>query len=366
MQPAPYQAFFGHVVAVVPAGSGVRRPARRTDGGWRSRRPRQPRDACRSSLPRRDATLRLVAVGGAGKRTTSRPGRPGLRAAAARAAPRLTASIEDPALSTAREDARAEAFPGTAGVFVQDLVTGRGAAWNARARFPAASTLKLAIAVETSRVGCAAPPAHGSRLDGLMRSMLIYSDNRAANRARDLLRRLDERRLGEGQRDDEGGRARRQRDVRRVRDRGTRASSRAIPIRVESQPAIARTKYTTAWDLGRLIRYVHLAAGGTRAARAPDRRASRRPRRATSSTSSSTSSTTASSIVSCPATPCAGPQGRLDHHRLGTTTASSTGRVAPSSPPSWRGHRAASASSADLLAGRVAHAALDRFRALKR
>jgi hypothetical protein len=42
----------------------------------------------------------------------------------------------------------------------------------------------------------------------------------------------------------------------------TRSAARAIPIRSESQPPISRTKHTTAWDLGRLARFVHLAAGG--------------------------------------------------------------------------------------------------------
>ena len=39
------------------------------------------------------------------------------------------------------------AYPGTAAIYVENLATGAGAAWNARATFPAASTLKLAIAV---------------------------------------------------------------------------------------------------------------------------------------------------------------------------------------------------------------------------
>ena len=41
-----------------------------------------------------------------------------------------------------------------------------------------------------------------------------------------------------------------------------RTAERAIPITSESQPSISRTKYSTAWDLGRLVRFVHLAAGG--------------------------------------------------------------------------------------------------------
>ena len=57
---------------------------------------------------------------------------------------------------------------------------GAGAAWNARARFPAASTLKLAIAVELlSRFR--GVPAPRNPLAGVLWRMLVYSDDRAAN-----------------------------------------------------------------------------------------------------------------------------------------------------------------------------------------
>src|SRR5439155_13380224 len=74
----------------------------------------------------------------------------------------------------------AHRFPGICGFFVQDLRTGAGASWNARARFPAASTLKLAIAVELLR-GLHGVPAPGTRLATLLWQMLVYSDDRAAN-----------------------------------------------------------------------------------------------------------------------------------------------------------------------------------------
>jgi hypothetical protein len=258
VQPAPYQTSFGHVVGAVPAGS--RRAVLLSDGRRLAvKAVHGTRVTFQVSLPRRDTTLRLVVVGKAGKRRASRPVGP-VFGLPPRAAPRDTGSIDDPALAR-RVRSLARAFSGTAGVFVQDLVTGRGAAWNARARFPAASTLKLAIAVETLR-SVAAPPAHGSRLDGLMRTMLINSDNRAANEleiffggstsggsgmVNAMMRAV---RLADS--DMYGG----------YETEGNARSTRAIPIRVESQPDIARTKYSTAWDLGRLIRYVHLAAGG--------------------------------------------------------------------------------------------------------
>jgi hypothetical protein len=40
------------------------------------------------------------------------------------------------------------------------------------------------------------------------------------------------------------------------------AALRPIPIRVEEQPGFGVGKYTTAWDLARLARAVHLAAAG--------------------------------------------------------------------------------------------------------
>jgi beta-lactamase class A len=258
VQPAPYQASFGRVVGAVPGWSdhvvlladGRRLAVKRVQG---------TRVTLQVTLPPRDVSLRLVAVGDAGRRAASRPVGP-VFGLPPRGAPRGTGSVEVPSLAR-RVTRLARAFHGTAAVFVQDLVTGRGAAWNARARFPAASTLKLAIAVETLRA-VPAPPAPGSELDGLLRAMLIRSDNRAANqlevffggstsggsaRVNAMMRALglvDSEMYG-GYEIEEDARL-----------------ERAIPIRVESQPNIARTKYSTAWDLARLVRYVHLAAGG--------------------------------------------------------------------------------------------------------
>src|SRR5262245_41233092 len=74
----------------------------------------------------------------------------------------------------------AHGFPGTSGVYVQDLEHGAGAAWNARARFPAASTLKLAVGVEVLRT-LEGKPQHGSTVDSLLNAMLVRSDNLATN-----------------------------------------------------------------------------------------------------------------------------------------------------------------------------------------
>src|SRR6185312_3575222 len=71
-------------------------------------------------------------------------------------------------------------YLGSAAVYVEDLATGAGASWNARATFSAASPLKLAIAV-TILSRLEGPPPRGSELDGLLRQMMIPSDNAAAN-----------------------------------------------------------------------------------------------------------------------------------------------------------------------------------------
>jgi hypothetical protein len=169
------------------------------------------------------------------------------------ATPRAVRANQDPRLShTVR--ALARSFPGTSGLYVEDLVSGRGAAWNARARFPAASTLKVAIAVELLLSHTGKPPP-GSYLDSLLQRMLIESDNDAANEAESTFGggpRVDEllRGLGIGDTWMGGGYL-----------HGTPALP-PIRVRVESQPSFPCCKYTTAYDLARLFKDIHLAADG--------------------------------------------------------------------------------------------------------
>jgi hypothetical protein len=206
----------------------------------------------RVSLPRREVNVRVSLYGPRGHRQVTKTvvhvlGLP------RSAEPRVVAGSNDGALQHA-VGMLARAFPGTSGVFVEDLVNGHGAAWNARARFPAASTLKLAIAVEALRAHAGKPGA-GSYLDSLLRRMLVESDNDAANEV--------EATFGGGSRVDElldsigigdtwmgGGYLR------------ETAFLPPIPARVESQPSFPCCKYTTAYDLARLLADVHLAAGG--------------------------------------------------------------------------------------------------------
>jgi Beta-lactamase enzyme family len=209
------------------------------------------------ALPPRDVTVRVIAYDGLGN-TAAASVSPvfGLPRAGF---PAAIIGEEDPVLAR-RLRALALGYPGTAAVFVQDLRSGRGAGWNARARFQAASTLKLGIAIEVLRV-LHRPPRAGTRLARLFARMLVYSDNKAAN---DL-----EIWLGGSM---SAGAARVNSTLQALRLRDTHmsggfvigtSSARPIPLRVERQPPYySLGRYTTAWDLARLHRFVHRAAAG--------------------------------------------------------------------------------------------------------
>ena len=205
----------------------------------------------RVSLPRKESTLRVTASAAHGRRLVARVEHVvGLPRSAA---PGAVVAGRDERLQRS-VSTLLRGFPGTGAAFVEDLATGRGAAWNARARFPAASTLKVAIAVEALRAH-GGKPEPGSYLDSLLRRMLIDSDNGAANQVEALFgggRRVDEMLQGIGLGDTwmGGGYL-----------RGTPAVI-PIPLRVDSQPSFGCCKYTTAFDLARLLIDVHLAAGG--------------------------------------------------------------------------------------------------------
>lgn len=255
VSPAPYEVSFGLVAGSVPRGT-RRLIVRLGERTLADLLVRGRSYAVRIDLPQRDVTLRVTAVDALGRRSSAAVGPVfGLPRAPARSAP---ATSEDPALArTVRKLTRS--FGGTSAVYVQDLATGRGAAWNARARFPAASTLKLAIAVTILRAQ-QGKPAPGTRLDSLLRTMLVYSDNAAANELEVWLAgstsagsdRVNETMTALGLTDSlmYGG------------YETNRALQGQIPIRVDDQPSFGLGKYTTAWDLGRLARTVHLAARG--------------------------------------------------------------------------------------------------------
>jgi hypothetical protein len=154
----------------------------------------------------------------------------------------------------------ARGFPGITGFYVMNLRTGIGAAWNAKARFPAASTVKLAIAIEVMRQ-LRGIPGPGTRLRRLLRASLVHSSNRAANELLEW--------LGGTQ---SGGASQVTSTLRHVGLYDTYlyagfvlgtayTGGKPIPLNVVAQPSFTG-KYTSAWDLARLHRYVHLATAG--------------------------------------------------------------------------------------------------------
>ena len=262
-RPAAYEVSYGVVQGI--AARGTRRVVVRVDG-------RVVRDAALRGrsfsldvpLPPREVRVRIETVDADGRRS----GRTVLHVLGLPQAAR-------PVERSLRLDRRLErdlrrlvdGYPGTAGVYVEDLGTGAGAAWNARATFPAASTLKLAIAVALlGRVE--GPPTPGSELDGLLRRMLIPSDNEAANT---LLVRLGGstsgggavvnatmRTIGLERTEMYGG---------YILGTSTAPPTRGVagggvPLNVVSQPYWGIGKSTTALDLAQLFRAVWLASGG--------------------------------------------------------------------------------------------------------
>ena len=254
--PSANEVSFGRFAGRV--GRGTRRIVVSIDGrvaAEKDLRPGRTTFDFHIALPQRDVRLTVTAIADRNRRasTTVTPvfGLP--RGGAPRAPPRR--SSEDPQLArTVR--ALAGAFPGTCGIFVQDLRTGNGAAWNARAEFPAASTLKVGIAIEVLRA-LGGKPLRGTRIDQLLRKAIVPSDDKAAN---DLLiwlggsisagaNRVNAtfRALGLNDTDMYGGYV--------VESRSP------IPVRSNAQPSFVG-KRTTAWDFSRLLRYVHFSAAG--------------------------------------------------------------------------------------------------------
>ncbi len=254
VQPGPHEASFGLVTGT--AARGTTRLVIRVGSSVLADRPLRGRSfSVRVALPRRDVRLRVTGYDARGRAASAEVGPVfGLPRSAE---PRSVTDREDAVLGRSVRSL-ASAFPGTAGVYVQSLTTGAGAAWNARAQFPAASTLKLGIAAAALRAH-EGKPAEGSRVDALLRSMLWYSDNAAANALEVWLAGSTS-----------GGSARVNalfaelglRDTIMYGGYETRTPQGPIPVRIESQPAFGRGKHTTASDLAGLARAVWLAAEG--------------------------------------------------------------------------------------------------------
>ena len=255
--PAPREVSFGQIRGRVAAGTQIVNI--RVDGVYRGHANLDGRRFWRTlPLPNRDVRIRVTAVNAMGDRASSSVGPVYGLPRAAR--PHAIKGSLDRGLQR-RIRALVAAFPGTSSVYVQDLRTGKGAAWNARARCMAASTLKLGIAIEVLRV-LGGKPAPSSRVGELFSRMIVYSDNQAAN---DL-----EAWLGDGSLFTGSARV-----TATLRSLGLNDSyinggyiigtvaTRAIPLNVVEQPYYYNTgKYTTAWDLARIHKFLHRGSGG--------------------------------------------------------------------------------------------------------
>ena len=159
-------------------------------------------------------------------------------------------------------DALARRLPAISGVYVQHLVSGCGAAVNAGAKFPAASTLKAAILLDVERRSKGHPSAG---MSGLLDQMIIDSSDRAANqvlatvgggnavtgaaRVTDTLRAM-------GLRDSL---------IRRpyiIEVALKRRSRTPIPVRTTAQPALFTNFITTPYELTRVMVATHRGMRG--------------------------------------------------------------------------------------------------------
>ena len=253
-QPAPHQVSYGLVRG--RAAAGTRWVVVSANGRALATKPLRKRAfSLRVPLPTGDVRVRVTTAAADGRKST-RVVRDVLGLPAA-SEPRFRRGREDPVLAR-RVRSLARGFRGSSGLYVQSLTGGWGAAWNARARFPAASTLKLAIAATVLARQRGLPPA-GSYLDELLVSMLAYSDNAAANALETWLGgstsggsyRVNALMRSIGMKDSEmyGGYE-------------LNTYSRQIPVEVDQQPSWGYGKYTTARDLATLLRAIWLASAG--------------------------------------------------------------------------------------------------------
>lgn len=152
----------------------------------------------------------------------------------------------------------ADGFDGYSAVWYHDLASGRTAAWNAEARFPAASTVKLAVLVAALRA--LGRDAGEGRFGYDLATMTSWSSNLATNR---VLRRV-------GRGSSEAG-SRIANTV--LRELGARSSTFTGEYRVgtsagrpSAEPPLVSSRVTTARDLGRMLYVLHAGAIGQRAA----------------------------------------------------------------------------------------------------
>lgn len=252
-QPAPYQVSFGLVTGVAAAGTRrVLVTARHRELADKPLRGR--RFALRVALPLGDVAVRITTIGLGGRRSSAVVLNVFGLPAASR--PRAVGARNDPVLAR-RLRLELGRYAGTASAYVQSLTGGSGAARNAKARFPAASTLKLAIAAAVLADYSGIPPPSSS-VGSLLHEMIVPSDDAAANA---LLIWLAGSTSAGGERVNGLMRSIGLRDSLMYGGYEVRRLSGGIPARVEEQPVFGVGKHTTARDLAALHRAIWLAAG---------------------------------------------------------------------------------------------------------
>jgi beta-lactamase class A len=162
-------------------------------------------------------------------------------------------AARDGALSR-RLERVARGFPGYSAVWVQDLATGQTAGYNADARFPAASTVKLALLI--GALGRQGSSPEDSRDTYDLRAMAGWSSNLATNR---ILATM-------------GGSALAQRVMTGVgATRSTFTGGYIVGTEIQpalpsggvtGEPPATSFRVTTARDLGRLLFALHASATG--------------------------------------------------------------------------------------------------------
>jgi beta-lactamase class A len=197
----------------------------------------------------------------AGARALGSVAASGVRLLPAGAAAAVPGRRTDPELGS-RLGRLLRGFDGQAGAWVQDLASGRTAESNATARFPAASTVKLALLIGAlARLGPGPSPLRAD-----LRAMAVWSSNLATNRVLE--------RLGGSER----GGARLAQEV--LLGLGARSSTftGGYIVGTELQPGLpagsapdpppaVSGRVTTARDLARLLYAIHAAAAGVPQAR---------------------------------------------------------------------------------------------------
>lgn len=166
-------------------------------------------------------------------------------------------SIQPATASTALQTKLRQAagrFTGISGIWVHDVESGVAGSWNAGAKFPAASTVKLGVMVEAMRRTGARPEQSALAVD--IASIGAWSSNLAPNRLMGAI----------------GGPSGAQSGLRRLGASHSTypgnyiVATSAPPVTTVNQPPLHTTRVTTAADMGTAITTIQRAARGEAAA----------------------------------------------------------------------------------------------------